>query len=289
MPSQRRFGGGHTERKLDAVASYLESFLQALSKQPLRTYYIDAFAGSGTIPMGAGGELFEGIGDAREFMEGSALRALKLSRKFDEYVFIEKDRKKLDELRTVVSTVTGAAERTNFVRGDANEEILKLCPTLSKPASRSVVFFDPFGSQVQWSTLEALAKTQHVDLWYLYPAGQGVNRQIAGDGRTTVEQEDSLNRMFGPHDWREALLAKEPVHDLFDRIERTYKTAGIDQITRFMIACMKTIFKGDVLDNWLPLGRDGAHWYSLIFAMANPGAQAKKIGHEIAKHIMTRK
>ena len=56
-----------------------------------------------------------------------------------------------------------------------------------------------------------------------------------------------------------------------------------------MIERMKSVFGGRVLDTWLPLGRSGAHWYSLIFAWGNPSAKTGKIARDIAKHIMTRK
>jgi three-Cys-motif partner protein len=229
----------------------------------------------------------EGIEDAKAIVEGSALRAIGLEREFGRYVFIEKDRRKLDELRELITNKTHPSRRIEFVCGDANVEIEKLCPHLKKPNVRAVVFLDPFGSQVGWSTLKSLAQTGHVDLWYLFPAGLSVNRQISSDGRRTIEQEKSLDRLFGPHNWRSRLVTKEIAIDLFGSIEKVTKSATIDDITRYMIECMKSIFAGDVRTEWLPLGRDGSHWYSLLFAMANSEKSAKKIGHDIARHIMT--
>lgn len=289
MTSQEDFYKQHTEKKLKAVEAYLETYLQVMSNQQFETIYIDAFAGSGTLPTGQGGELFKGIEDAKAIVEGSALRALKLQRKFSRYIFIEKDAKKLAEFESLVLEQPGLPQDIEFRRGDANTEILDICPSLNKPKVRSVVFLDPFGSQVGWSTLTALAATEHVDLWYLFPAGLSVNRQISNsDAKMTDEQERSLDRLFGPNDWRNRFIRKEKQSDLFGDIEKLSKSATIDDITRFKIECLGNIFKGGVLDKWLPLGRDGAHWYSLIFAMANPGKQAKKIGHNIARHIMTK-
>lgn len=287
MTAQTNFYGPHTEAKLKAIEAYLDTFLQVVSKQKFETIYVDAFAGSGTMPIELGGELLEDIEDAKTVVEGSALRALKLQRKFNKYIFIEKDAKKLAELKELVLSKVGNSRNVEFQCGDANDEILKICPKLSQSLVRSVVFLDPFGSQVGWSTLQALAATRHTDLWYLFPAGLSVNRQISGDGRFTPEQEGSLDRLFGPHDWKNRLIKKEVVADLFGPKVEVSKTATIDDITRFKIECLRKIFEGDVLPKWLPLGRDGAHWYSLIFAMANPSKKAKKIGHEVANHIMT--
>ena len=287
MPAQSNFYGPHTEAKLKAIAAYLNAFLQVVSKQNFETIYVDAFAGSGTMPIEYGGELLEGIEDARTFIEGSALRALKLDRKFSKYIFIEKDARKLAELKELVLSKVGDSHDVEFHCGDANEEIMKICPKLSQSLVRSVVFLDPSGSQVGWSTLKALATTKHTDLWYLFPAGLCVNRQISASGQFTQYQESSLDRQFGPHNWKSRLIKEEVVPDLFGPKVEASKTATIDDITRFKIECMRTIFQGNVLPKWLPLGRDGAHWYSLIFAMANPSKKAKKIGHEVADHIMT--
>jgi three-Cys-motif partner protein len=289
VANQLPFYSGHTEKKLQAIENYLQRFLLVVSKQKFKTVYIDAFAGTGSLPIkqDTGGLL--DIDDAQEIVQGSAIRALKLAPGFDRYIFIETSAAKLDELRETVAKSGASKAKCEFVCGDAGVEIGKLCPLLSERDVRSVVFLDPFGNQVSWDTLQALASTKHVDLWYLFPAGHGVHRQISGQGTFTPEQEQSLNRLFGPHPWHSAFVGLETRNDLFGTTIRSVKVADVEDITRFMIKCMDTIFDGGVCQHWLPLGRDGAHQYSLIFAMANPAARATKIGHDIAKHIMTRK
>ena len=56
-----------------------------------------------------------------------------------------------------------------------------------------------------------------------------------------------------------------------------------------MIERMKTIFQGIVLDEWLPLGRGGSHWYWLLFAGANPSRKANEIAERVARAVMIRK
>ena len=289
MPAQLNFSHAGTEKKLLVVQKYLERFLQVMSKQDYaQTVYIDAFAGTGTIPFSQSGGLLKELIDADEFSVGSALRATNLTRRFSSYKFIEKSRQKLDELENAINKQISPPTNVEYIRGDANEELLKLCPMLTKPNVRAVVFLDPFGNQVDWWTLDALARTQHVDLWYLFPAMLGVYRQIGNEGaKMTPEQTASLNSLFGPHDWKKAFIKTEKSWELFGTNEHEEKIANVNDITRFMIDCLETIFKGGVLKKWLPLGRNGAHWYSLIFAMANPSPNAKKAGHAIANHIMT--
>ncbi|WP_375494674.1 hypothetical protein [uncultured Nostoc sp.] len=38
-------------------------------------------------------------------------------------------------------------------------------------SNRAVLFLDPFGMQIPWSTIEAIAHTEAIDLWYLFPLG----------------------------------------------------------------------------------------------------------------------
>ena len=83
-----------------------------------------------------------------------------------------------------------------------------------------------------------------------------------------------------------AFSGERPPDDV-SRLTIASNGANVNDITRFKIECLETIFKGGVLRKWLPLGRNNAHWYSLIFAMANPSTNAKKAGHAIANHIMT--
>jgi three-Cys-motif partner protein len=290
MSKQEKFYHPDTERKLEAIERYLTSYLSVMSRQSFETVYIDAFAGTGVLPTLSSKGLFADQLESSDFVLGSALRALRLPLKFGKYVFIDDKKSKVKELRERVANFAEVEKRIEIIQGDAGKELVKLCNYLSKPMVRGVVFLDPFGNQVGWKVLEALGNTRHVDLWYLFPAMLGVYRQIGNDGaKMRPEQVASLNHIFGPHDWRSAFIERRPVNDLFGPSEVDVKIADVEDITRFMIGCLGGVFEGGVSDRWLPLGRDGAHWYSLIFAMANPSSAAVNAGHRIANHILSRK
>jgi three-Cys-motif partner protein len=291
MSTQQKYYNQGTEKKLSVVQSYLESYLQVLSKWNFETVYVDAFAGSGANHIRESvGALFSESEDADEIREGSALRAVKLKKRFSKYIFIESSSSKLSELQKRIEPLNLEPNSVEFRRGDANLELEKICPYLSKDNVRAVVFLDPFGNQVGWDILEKLALTRHVDLWYLFPSTLGVYRQIGNtNAQMTPEQENSLDRLFGEeNDWRSAFISQSTVTDLFGTAEVSQKIADVEDITRFMIVALKKVFEGGVQDKWMPLGRDGAHWYSLIFAMANPSAKAIRIGHDISNHLLTK-
>lgn len=287
MP-QEAFAGPHTVEKLDKLEAYLKSFLNVFKNQDwARTVYFDAFAGTGDIPAAEGeAPLLLGHAD-KEFIVGSARRALALEHMFSEYIFVERSRTKAKELERLRVDFPDRADRIRILPEDANTALRSFCNGTDWRKTRAVVFLDPYGNQVEWETIKAVAATERVDLWYLFPAGLGVHRQIGRDGTVHYTHEASLNTLLGTSDWRQAFISvDESALDLFgERGAISQKRATPDSVTRFMVDRMKSVFKGGVLDEWLVLGSRGHHNFSLIFAWANPSEGAKKAG-KIARAVM---
>lgn len=288
--AQDSFGGRHTVEKLEKLEKYLKGYVNVFkNKDWAHTIYFDAFAGTGTVPTDTTRPSLPLGGEDRDFIVGSARRALELPNKFNEYVFVEKSRKKANELKKTVSEhYSDVAEHVTILNEDANVALQSFCKTTNWKKSRAVVFLDPYGNQVGWPTIEAIAETERIDLWYLFPAGLGVHRQIGRDADYDHDKERSLNRIFGTSEWKQAFISEEESSpDLFDESRRHLaKTATPDSITRFMIKRMKSVFAGGVLDEWLPLGSRGVHMYSLLFACANPSPNANAIALRLARAVL---
>jgi three-Cys-motif partner protein len=273
-----KFGSAHTEQKLEKLEKYLKAYTTALKRQNFRLLFFDAFAGTGDIQIGSDGALLQQIDDYSPFIQGSADRALQLGTAFDEYIFVEKSASKVAELENLKSKYPAIASRIKIRCSDANEELRKFCAETNWAKCRAVVFLDTYGNQVKWVTIEAIARTQGIDLWYLFPAGLGVHRQISKEAKVHHTHENSLDEMLGADGWRKAFISEKESEDLFGpRVDRT-KTATPESITRFMIERMRGIFQGGVLEHWLPLGNKGIHMYSLLFAWANPSEKAQLAG-----------
>ncbi len=284
--ARQRFGGTHTEQKLEALENYLRSYATALKYQPFQLAFFDAFAGTGLIELPkATAPLLDEL-DAQRFIEGSAQRALNCDPPFSQYVLVESSAAKIEDLKKLKLEHPTVADRIQIKHGDANDELAKFCRDLDWRKWRAVVFLDPYGNQVSWQTLEAVATTGAIDLWYLFPAGPGVHRQISGAGTVDKTHEESLDRLMGTRDWRTKFIGTKPIADLFDegRVSST-KTATTESITQFMIERMKTVFNGGVLDEWLPLSTKGIK-YSLIFASANPNPMAWKLASKLAGAVL---
>jgi three-Cys-motif partner protein len=288
MP-QRPFVHADTVRKLDTVADYAEFYTRALSRTGMKLRYLDAFAGTGQIPLAQELPPMAETLELASVVRGSALRALEVTIPFDEYVFADIKRSNTEELDELKAKYPSLSSRIFVRKGEANDIVLSFCASLSN-SDRALVFLDPFGNQVSWSTLEVIARTKKIDLWYLFPAGLGVVRQVANRGEILSDAEQSLDRMFGAQDWRTECVKYESEPDLFvaDRIVAK-KIATAEGITRYMIGRMETIFEGGVSDRWLPLGRNGIHQFSLLFACANPGEKARSLAQRVAREIMKRR
>ena len=215
--NQKNFGGRDTDRKLKTVADYLSFYTKAMPDY-FQLSYLDAFAGTGKIPHSEKLPLLKGTLEIEEFMKGSARRALEISKPFNKYVFVEKSNKKALELQDMVENEFPHLENNvSIFSGDANQGIQQFCSKLKHRNDRAVIFLDPFGNQIGWDeSIKLIAETEKVDLWYLFPTGLGVARQISNAGKVTPEAEKSLDKILGCKHWREAFIAPQTTLDLFD-------------------------------------------------------------------------
>ena len=259
--AQLPFAGMHTDHKLQVLQNYLAAYQKVLKNKRFTTVFFDAFAGTGELPLEPGGALFQDVEEALPFIEGSARRALSIERPFSKYVFVEKSRRKAMLLEGLRTDFPHLADRIFIERADANVAVEKFCKETNWRNNRAVMFLDPFGNQVGWSTLEIIAATKAIDLWYLFPAHLGINRQISANAEFDDHKAKSLDWVFGTSEWRHEFVGSTRDSDLWGQERQLlFKQATVDSVTRFMIKRMKGIFKGTVLDEWLPLGRGGSHW-----------------------------
>lgn len=278
---QKRFGSEKsTGRKLDVIGEYLSMYQRAMSNTDFQTLYIDGFAGSGEIPIADHKDgLFDQ--DVQTVIAGSAKRALNVLPPFSHYIFIDKRKECVEALRDKFRSNPNT-DRVRYIVGDANKNIQNLCARERWRAQRGVVLLDPFGSQVEWQTIESIAATEALDLWYLFPAGLGVFRQIGKDGTIDPTHEQSITRLLGTEEWKSAFLKPFNQEDLFGDYTRQEKVVTPESAALFMIERLKTVFKGGVLEEMIPLGKHAYPSYYLLFAWANPSKRASKLAKRLS-------
>jgi three-Cys-motif partner protein len=184
------FGGDWTSDKLERVWKYLRAyttiFKQNVKARYLTTIYVDAFAGTGGHVKSTGSrhEASEGTleveddADAKAWRKGSARIALEVAPPFDRFLFIERSARWVKELQKLRAEFPERSDVIQIEHGDANSVLSQWCQRTDWQRHRAVVFLDPYGMQVDWATIEAIASTKAIDLWLLFPLGMAVNRLL---------------------------------------------------------------------------------------------------------------
>jgi three-Cys-motif partner protein len=150
--------------------------------------------------------------------------------------------------------------------------------------NRAVVFLDPYGMQVDWATLEAIARTKAVDLWDLFPVGVGVNRMLTQGKKPPDPWARTLTRVLGT-DWEDAFYSERSEPTLFGDESITEKRASFEAIATFFNERLKSIF-ARVARNPLWL-ENSTHSpiYLLCFA-ASGNARVARLAVKIAEDIL---
>lgn len=287
-----QFGGSWTDEKLDILRKYLHAYRIIFSKNIkascYRTIYVDAFAGTGyrTNPKkhkAAANPLFNDS-DAISFQKGSAVAALEAEPSFDEYVFIELSEKYTNELEELRLKFPGKDDKIHVVQQEANAFIQSWCTRTNWYNTRAVVFLDPYGMQVDWKTIEAMAKTQGIDLWILFPLGQAVNRLLTRNRIPEGAWADRLTVFFGTDEWKISFYGQKKQLMLFGPTVNFEKTAGFASIGKFFIDRLETVF-AKVAKNPKPLyNTRNVPIFLLCFAAANPKGAPTAV--KIAQNIL---
>jgi three-Cys-motif partner protein len=272
---EHRFGGPWTQLKLDVLRKYLHFYAKALKNQKFQLIYIDAFAGSGSSTCCVNGEDIQ--------LDGSASIALNSTPPFDEYIFIENHAKRFSALKTLCESYEG--KKIRLCSEDANGQVRKLCTETDWKNTRAVMFLDPYGLEVDWETIEAIANTRAIDLWYLFSLS-GLYRQAALDLDAVDEHKAArLTACLGTDGWEQAFYCENKQHDFFKDTPGQHRHADVDVMEKFVKEeRLKAIFGAVAPPLRLPL--QGAPLYSLFFAVANRSGPAIGLSMKVAKYIL---
>lgn len=297
---QRGHGGDWTRLKLDCIEEYFRRYMDVMKFQKFHKIYIDAFSGTGEPYKVVSGSIkseqqrleiaIEIDKPQEEFFDGSVRRALAVPNGFNSFRLIERRRKNVSKLLDLAGEPQNSSRDIQILSGDANDEILRLCKTIDWHAERgrkmhrAVLFLDPFGCQVDWATIEAVARTQAIDMWYLFPSGW-LNRLLPRSGKIPPEWEACLDRCLGSPDWRDEFFEEQRAPTLFDfdAVKRN-KTASIASIEQYFIKRLKTVFSA-VNQSCVPIeNMQGYQMFSLCFAAGNPTGAGP--AGRIASHLI---
>jgi three-Cys-motif partner protein len=269
--------GPWAREKLESLRAYLDFYAKVLKNQSWveETWFIDGFAGGGlarvrpSTPRGVidPASLFED--DPQEapepeevaYIKGSPRVALEIANPFDHYIFIEKRPVRVLELEALRGAFP--ARRIEILAGDANVELQRF---LGRPtnwrANRGVVFLDPFGMQVSWTTLAAIARTRALEVFLNFPLHMAITRVLTRSGDIPDAWRHRLDVMFGSENWRD--LAYEGKPSLLGETVSKREDAA-DRLLQWYRNRLRTEF-GHVSDAQLVNNTKGRPLYYLIWA-----------------------
>ena len=137
--------------------------------------------------------------------------ALDIPNAFSRYIFNEKDEKRARELELLRAEYNGS-RNIEIKRQDANTntELLSLVAGEKNwRTHRGVVFIDPFGMQISWSTMQAIARTRSLEVIINFPWAMAIRRLMTRSGEIFAAWQSKLDDYFGSSDWRDLVYTSE--------------------------------------------------------------------------------
>lgn len=281
------FGNVSTDLKLTKIEEYLKAFATALRPQFSELWYIDAFAGTGERVVkqeATPDDLLPGLEEKIERRRGSARIALDVQPAFDRVVFMEKKRSYCKALEALREQYPG--RQIDIVKGDANEAVTSAIRDIRWAGKRAVMFLDPYGMELNWTTLEKIRATEAIDVWYLVSLA-GLFRQATLDPTKLDEKKRAaITRMLGTDDWFDAWYDAPQKHDLLGVFDEAHqRTANVEQIEKFVGDRLGKLFPKVLKPLRLKNGR-GVPMFSLFLAISNPSGKAIGLATRIGNSIL---
>lgn len=208
---------------------------------------------------------------------------MKTRPRFDSYVFIEHSATRCAELEKLKQEFPDLANDIRIEKSDANQWIQTVCSKNWRDR-RAVLFLDPYGMQVEWETIEAIALTKAIDLWLLFPLGIGVNRLLTRSGAIPEQWQYRLDVRLGTQAWRKELYSERTIPTLFGEQEKRLAKAAVEKIGCYFNDRLKTVFAGVADEPGVLRNSTNSPLYLLCFAAGN--AKGAPIALKIANHLL---
>lgn len=194
-----RESGEWVAEKLHYLQRYFQVFSTSMRNKPWRNIrYIDLFAGPGKCL----------ARDTSTIYLGSPLLALTTAHLFTDYIFVDLDASNINTLSTRCAPRANQTN-INYRVGDSNQVVHEIAREIAarddafipdRWCSLNLAVLDPEGLELEWSSIEALAKIKKMDLIIHY-SQFGLTRNM--ENMYCAPADTTIDRFFGDRKWRE--------------------------------------------------------------------------------------
>lgn len=202
--------GPWAKEKLEALGRYLDFYTKVLKNQRWDTIYVDAFAGGGRAVVRADPRpdtldlplLEEGQADQDqiELINGSPRVALDVANPFGRYVFIDPNPSRAAELEALRREYH--QRRIDVLQTEASDGIeWVVANPISRNSHRGVAFLDPFGANLNWSSVQHLADTRLFEVVVNLGINMTIQRMLPNSGVLHPSWRTRLDAYFGTASW----------------------------------------------------------------------------------------
>ena len=286
--------GPWAEEKLGCLKKYLNAYTQIMSRQDWCTnyWYVDAFAGPGALSIrqrdsdqnvqdtlpGLSPFVEENITDElRQMINGSPKIALDTNPHFSDYLFIDLNSAHLQSLKKLRLIYQKKDSRQIYIReGDCNIVLRNWLEHHNWNKCRGVIFLDPFGMQVPWSTIEKIAETKALEIIINFPVGMAIQRLLKNNADFSSNEKKKLDEYFGTDEWFDVVYVKE--RTLWGETTRKVERAE-EKLLEWYLNRLGGIFEFVSKPRAIKNTKQRLLYY-LLFSGHN------KIGYKIASHIL---
>jgi three-Cys-motif partner protein len=277
------YGGAHTRRKLEILRAYMGLFTKVMKNQTWDIHYIDGFAGTGEQSFKTDQDLLgeEGIIS----LDGSVKMALKES--FTHYHFVELKKDHIEALEELKAT-SKKKNQIHIHQGDANTLVKDLCQQIDWRCNRGIIFVDPYGMEVDWETLAAIANTK-LDMWFLFPLTGLIRNAPKSKKALDSHKRAALTRILGTPEWEDKLYSQEEVAvgatgDLFGDTCEPELQLNVKGLEHYVTERLGTLFP-HVAEPVTLHNKLNVPIFSFYFAMANDSEKAKALANRLVTGV----
>ena len=193
--------GAWTMLKELLLAYYAPNYIRIMRNQDWNKElcYVDLFSGSGIIKLK---ELHN------NYLGSPLIVKYGIKRNFDRYYFFDQDYNNIEQLKNLVPD-----EDSYVFVGDSNIEIGKILTEISKPRVHSLIFIDPYSTQIKFDTIRKLSNIGcdliiNVATEEIYRA---VEQYFSQNGNTRA-----LDGFFGDEKWKTDLVNIASDKEIYD-------------------------------------------------------------------------